>query len=76
MAWTPCERIKNWSCLLDAEKEKQPLTGAQGLDGGSGAKLHEDEPLESPGLFFIKQRKQGIRAVTTKPTGFLAGCQK
>lgn len=75
MAWKQCERIKSWSCLLDAE-EKQPLTGAQGLDGGSEAKLHEDEPLESPGLFFIKQRKQGIMTVTIKSTGFLAGCQK
>lgn len=75
VAWTPCERIKSWSCLLDAE-EKRPLTGAQGLDGGSGSKLHIDEPLESPGLFFIKQRKQWIRAVTTKSTGYLAGWQK
>lgn len=75
MASTPCERIKSWSCLLDAV-EKRPLTGAQGLDGGSGAELHKDEPLESPGLFFIKQRKQGIRPVARKSIRFLAGCQK
>lgn len=71
----PCKRINSWSCLLDA-KEKQPLTGAQGLDGGSGARLHQEELCKAPRLFFIKQRKQGIRAVTIKTTGFLAGCQK
>lgn len=51
MASTPCERIKSWSCLLDAEEER-PLTGVQGLDGGSRAGLHEDEPLESPPAIF------------------------
>lgn len=75
VASTPCERIKIWSCLLDA-KEKWLLTGAQGLDGGSRAGLYQGEPLESLGLFFIKQRKQGIRAVTIKPTGFMSECQK
>lgn len=48
---TPCEGIKSWSCLLDA-KEKRPLAGAQGLDGGSRGGLHEDEPLESPRAIF------------------------
>lgn len=47
MALTAYKRIKSWSCLLDAV-EKWPLTGAQGLDGGSGVELHKDEPLESP----------------------------
>lgn len=50
VASTPCERIKSWSCLLDA-KEKQPLTGALGLDDGSGVGLHEDEPRKAPGYF-------------------------
>ena len=60
MASTPCEGIKSWSCLLDPE-EKRPLTGAQGLHGGSRAGLREDEPLESPeGYFSLNNGSRGL----------------
>lgn len=39
--------------------EKRPLTGAQGLDGASGAELHKDKPLENPGAIFHQTKEAG-----------------
>lgn len=69
----PTGMIGIWSCLLDAA-QKWPLTGAQGPVGGSGADRCKDGPRESSWVFFIKQRKQGIRPAATKSTGLLPGC--
>lgn len=69
----PNGMIGIWSCLLDAA-QKWPSTGAQGPVGGFAVDLCNDGPRESSGVFFIKQRKRGIRPAATKSIGLLPGC--
>ena len=60
------------ACLCRGKARPAP-TGAQGLGGRFGAWLLEEEPLRSTRRFFIKQRKQRIRALAIKSAGIWDG---
>ena len=58
------------------QQQTWPLTGAQGLVGGTGADPCKDRSRESSGVFFIRQRKQRIRPAAPKAIRILPGCPK
>lgn len=73
----PCARIKSPRLFIRCGRETRPLQQVlRGWTEDPGVKCAKVNLGKGPELFLIKQRKQEIRPVDTKPDGLRAGCQK